>query len=341
MSINAELCYILCFPDTVEKTTEPPEQIRGLKDAPYFEPIDISVSTLGQAQAQAGGVEVNITRQRYDNHIQVIECKFPMMDVLDPATIQQRERIEEGLLAQFVPEKFLKDGLFEEYIILMLKNVATSDTFVEKHAKQLAHFIRPQRETLDETEIAEILTSRVRYSKDDLTIVDWDGAVIIAPDGDFQSDIELLKVGNYQLLRYRMLDKGVDASLREIAMQFRENPRKSLRPGPSTRSKLRRIVQLRLELMLDFEHTDQNLLMIGDWYTSKLYEVIRSELYLDTWKETVHTKLDNMEGVIETIQENFSLSWSALMDMVQLVGWIILLIGYFVLFFFDVGYYVK
>jgi hypothetical protein len=36
----------------------------------------------------------------------------------------------------------------------------------------------------------------VCYSKDDLTIVDWDGAIIIAPDGDFQSDIELLKVGN-------------------------------------------------------------------------------------------------------------------------------------------------
>jgi len=341
MSITAELCYILCFPDAVEKTTEPPEQIRGLKDAPYFQPIDISVSTLGQAKVQAEGVEVYVTRQRYDDHIQVIECKFPMMDVLNPNAIQQRERIEEALLVQFVPENFLEDGLFEEYIILMLKDVATSDTFVDEHSEQLAHFIRPQRETLDEVEIEEILTSRVRYSKDDLTIVDWDGAVIVAPDGDFQSDIELLKVGNYQLLRYRMLDKSVDASLREIATQFRENPSKTLRPGPSTRSKLRRIVQLRLELMLDFEHTDQNLLMIGDWYTSKLYEVIRNELYLDTWKETVHTKLDNMESIIETIQENFSLSWSALMDMIQLVGWVILLIGYFVLFFFDVGYYVK
>ena len=341
MSINAELCYILCFPDAVEKTTESPEQIRGLKDAPYFQPIDISVSTLGQARVQAGSVEVNLTRQRYDDHIQVIECKFPIMDVLDAGAIQKRERIEEDLLLQFIPEKFLEDGLFEEYIVLMLKDVTTSDTFVDEHARQLAHFIRPQRETLDEAEIAEILTSRVRYSKDDLTIVDWDGAVIIAPDGDFQSDIELLKVGNYQLLRYRMLDKGVDASLREIAVQFRENPRKTLRPGPSTRSKLQRVVQLRLELMLDFEHTDQNLLMIGDWYTSKLYEVIRSELYLDTWKETVHTKLDNMEGVIETIQENFSLSWSALMDLIQLVGWIILLIGYFVMFFIDIGYYVD
>lgn len=339
-TLDAQICYLLCFPDPVETSPEPLEQIRGLKDAPYFQPVDISVSTLGQAQVQAGGVEVHVTRQRYDNHIQVIECKFPMMDVLNPAAIQQRERIEEDLLVQFVPENFLEEGLFEEYMILMLKDVTTSGTFVDEHAEQLAHFIRPQREKLDEVEIAEILTARVRYSKDDLTIVDWDGAVIIAPDGDFQSDIELLKVGNYQLLRYRMLDKSVDTSLREISAQFRENPGRALRPGP-TRSKFHRIVQLRLELMLDFEHTDQNLLMIGDWYTSKLYEVIRNELYLNTWKESVHTKLDNMESIIETIQENFSLSWSALMDLIQLVGWIILLIGYFVLFFFDVGYYVN
>ena len=340
MSINAELCYILCFPDAVEKTTEPPEQIRGLKDAPYFQPIDISVRTLGQAQVQAGGVEVNVTRQRYDDHIQVIECKFPMLDVLSSDAIQTRERIEEDLLVKIVPEEFLEDGLFEEYIILMLKDVTTSDAFVDEYAEGLAHFIRPQREILDKAEIEEILTSRVRYSKDDLTIVDWDGTIIIAPDGDFQSDIELLKVGNYQLLRYRLLDKSVNASLRDIAAQFRANPSKALRPGPA-RSKFHRIVQLRLELMLDFEHTDQNLLMIGDWYTSKLYEVIRKELYLDTWKETVHSKLDNMESIIGTIQDNFSLSWSALMDLIQLVGWVILLIGYFVMFFIDVGYYVK
>jgi hypothetical protein len=44
-----------------------------------------------------------------------------------------------------------------------------------------------------------------------------------------------------------------------------------------------------------------------------------------------------MEEIIKTIQENFSLSWYALMDLIQLVGWIILLIGYFVLFFIDVG----
>jgi hypothetical protein len=335
-SLDAQVCYLLCFPDPVEGSTEPPEQIRGLKDAPYFQPVDISVRTLGQAQVQAGGEMVTISRQRYDDHVQIVECKFPMSDILSQEAIQKREYIETDLQKQFVPAKYNQNGLFEEYVILMLNTVTTSDAFVESNAPKLAHFIRTQREELDEAEISEILGSRVRYSKDDLTIVDWDGAIIIAPDADFQSDIELLKIGNYQLLRYRMLDQSVEASLREIALQFRTNPRRALSPGRARR-RFQRIVQHRLELMLDFEHTNQNLLLIGDWYTAKIYEVIYQEFYLDHWKEAVSTKLDNMEEIIKTIQENFSLSWYALMDLIQLVGWIILLIGYFVLFFIDVG----
>ena len=339
-TLDAHVCYILCFPDPVEKSPDPPEQIQGLKDAPYFQPVDISVRKLEQTQVEAGDELVTVIRQRYDDHIQVIECKFPLSDVLTQTAIQLREKIENALLRKLIPATYLENGLFEEYIVLLVSSVGTSDTFVRKNSRRLAHFLRSQREELDENEVEEILSSRVRYSKDDLTIVDWDGTIIIAPDGDFQSDIELLKIGNYQLLRYRMLDRGVNSSLRDIAEQFRGDPNRALRPGP-TRGKIRRIVQLRLELMLDFEHTDQNLLMIGDWYTSKLYEVIRKELYLDTWKETVHTKLDNMESIIETIQENFSLSWSALMELIQIIGWIILLIGYFVMFFIDIGYYVK
>jgi hypothetical protein len=334
--LDAQICYLLCFPDPVEKSPEPPEQIRGLKDAPYFQPVDISVRTLGQAEVRAGGESVSVSRQRYDDRIQVVECRFPLANVLSQEAIQQRENIEENLLRQLVPAEHLKSGLFEEYIVLMVSTVDAAGAFVEGNARQLAHFLRTQREALDESEIEEILSSRVRYSKKDLTIVDWDGAIIIAPDADFQSDIELLKVGNYQLLRYRLLDQSVEASLREIAGQFRSDPRRALRPGP-TRRRIQRIVQHRLEVMLDFEHTDQNLLLIGDWYTAKLYEAIRAELYLDHWKDAVQTKLDNMERIIATIQENFSLSWSGLMGQVELVGWIILLIGYFVLFFMDAG----
>ena len=332
---KAEICYLIAFPDPVDESTEPKEQIRGLKDAPYFEPVDMDVRTLGHVEVQAGGVQVSVLRQRYDDRIQMVDCRFQMDDFLSMSAIQQREVIERNLRERFIPVEHRTSGMFEEYVMLLLtKATPTPEKFLDKNAAQIGRFIRPQREVLDQRELEQILSSRVRYSTQDLTVVDWDGAVIIAVNGDFQSDIELLKIGNYQLLRYRMLDMLVEGMLDKINESFFINRR---RPR-ATRGAIRDIVQHRLEVMLDFERTEQNLLLIGDWYTAKLYNAIRAELYLEEWKNTIRGKLDNLEGIVETIQENFALSFETLMDRLQLLGWVLLLIGYLYLYALDAGW---
>lgn len=331
---NAEICYLLAFPDATEKATEPPQKIRGLKDAPYFQPLDITVRTLGQVQVEAMGVGITVTRQKYDERIQMVECRFNLSDTLSEESNQLCESIQKALTGMLVPREHQESGLYEQYVILLAREMEDApDDFVKKNAAALTRFIRTQREVFDKKQIDEILSSRVRYSKDDLTLVDWEGALVIAVDGDYQSDIELLKVGNYQLLRYRMVDKTLDDSLHLINEQFRANPRRFL-PGP-TRGQIRRIVQLRLDIMLDFEHTEQNLLLIGDWYTAQLYHAIRDEFYLEEWKRSIKDKLDNLQDIIQTIQENFSLTWAGLLERAELIGWIVLLIGYFVLFFME------
>lgn len=332
---RVEICYLLIFPDPAEKASEPLQKISGLKDAPYFQPVDIRVRTLGQIEVQAGGVQVSVLRQRYDDHIQILDCRFQLPDALSLKAIQQREIIEKNLGERFLPAEHLNSGMYEEYVILLLVNAKpTPDKFIEKNSAGLARFMRSQREVFDPREIEDILVSRVRYSNMELTLVDWDGAVIIAPNRDFQSDIELLKIGNYQLLRYRMLDHLVEKMLDKINESFFINRR---RPR-ATRGAIRDIVQHRLEVMLDFERTEQNLLLIGDWYTAKLYTVIRDEFYLEEWKNTIRSKLDNLEGIVETIQEHFALSFETLMDRLQLIGWVLLLIGYLYLYVLDAGW---
>ncbi len=332
---KAEICYIIAFPDPADEYTEPKEQIRGLKDAPYFQPVDIDVRTLGQSEVQAGGVQVSVLRQRYDDRIQIVDCRFQMEDFLSLSTIQQREVIERSLRERFIPIEYLTNGMYEEYVILLLTNTPpTPEKYLDKNASQIGRFIRSQREVLDQPELEQILSSRIRYSTQDLTLVDWEGALIIATNGDFQSDIELLKIGNYQLLRYRMLDQLVEDMLDKINESFFLNKR---RPR-ATRGAIRDIVQHRLEVMLDFERTEQNLLLIGDWYTAKLYNAIRDEFYLEEWKNTIRNKLDNLEGIVETIQENFALSFETLMDRLQMIGWVLLLIGYLYLYALDAGW---
>lgn len=330
-----EICYLLAFPDPEETTRQPAEQIKGLKDAPYFQPIDIDLFTLGQETILIEGYAISITRQRYDGCVQMVECHFDLRDPFATSVLADRTKIQNALQSRYISETFQKDSLFEEYTILLVQNAKpTPDKWIEKNSFAIANFIRSQREVLDKKEVSEILASRARYSDEELTLIDWDGAVIIAPNADYQSDIALLKIGNYQLLRYRMLDRSVEEMLDKINERFFQNKR---RPR-ATRGLIRQIAEHRLEVMLDFERAEQNLLLIGDWYTAKLYEVIQNELYLKDWKESLRTKLDNLENIVQTIKDNFSLSWETLMDRLQLLGWVLLLVGYIYLYFLDAGF---
>jgi hypothetical protein len=329
---QTEICTLLAFPDQAQ-TDAPAEAVTGLKNAPYFQPVDIRLHTLGRETLIVDGITVTVTRQRYEGQVQMVECHFRLPDPLGLASIQQRQKIEEFLQERFLPAQYRANGLFETYLVLMVQDaVGAPDGFVEANAAILARFIRSQREVLDESEIADILVSRLRYSQGDLTLVDWEAAVIFAPEGDFQSDIELLKIGSYQLLRYRLLGESIEAILQTINRTFRQGKLSVFGP---TRGTLRNIVNHRLEIMLNFEHTEQNLLLIGDWYTAKLYKLICDEFYLDDWKHAIQAKLDDIESIISTIQENFSMTWSGFLDLVQLVGWLVLLVGYFILFFLE------
>lgn len=331
-----DICYLLAFPDSGEGAAPAPEQFKGLiKDAPYFQPVDIDLVTLGEETVLIEGYAVAVMRHRYDDRVQMIECRFDLADPFAASVLQVRTKIQSALQNRYIPEAYRRSGLFEEYSILLVQDAKpTPDKWIDRNALTIANFIRSQREVFDKEEVSEILSSRTRYSAEELTLIDWEGAVIIAPKADYRSDIALLKIGNYQLLRYRMLDQSIEEMLDKISEAFFQNKR---RPRP-TRGLIRQIAEHRLEVMLDFERAEQSLLLIGDWYTAKLYEAIQAEFYLTEWKGSVRSKLDNLENIVQTVKENFTMSWENLMDRLQLLGWVLLLVGYLYLYLLDAGW---
>ena len=331
-----EICYLIAFPDSDDGKAPPAEQFKGLiKDAPYFQPVDIDLVTLGEETLVIEGFAVSVMRHRYDGRVQMIECRYAISDPFVSSLLPVRMKIESALQSRYIAEAHRGSGMFEEYSILLVQDARPSpDRWIEKNALGLANFIRSQREILDREEMNEILSSRTRYSAEELTLIDWEGAVIIAPKADFRSDIALLKIGNYQLLRYRMLDQSIEELLDKINESFFQNPRQPR----ATRGLIRRLAEHRLEVMLDFERAEQSLLLIGDWYTAKLYETIQREFYLNDWKQTVSGKLDNLANIVQTIKDNLAVSWENLLDRIQLALWIVLLLGYLYLYFLDAGW---
>ena len=333
--VDAQVCYLLATPWREVAPPSPPEPIERLKDAPYFAPIDVDIRTLDAEALDVDGTRVSIRRQVLDGVVQVAECSYALPDALSLDALQIKVRLQAALYSRLTAAVPDLGDMFEEYTVLMLGTIAGApDEFVDRNGQALARFMRSQREVFDPHEIHDILISRVRYSELELTVVDWEGAVVVSLEHDFQSDVELLKIGNYQLLRYRLLDQAIERSLRAAGEHLHAGLLASLLPNRARRV-LRQVIEQRLALILDFERIDQGLLLIGDWYTAKLFRVIYGEFYLDKWKSAIESKLENLESINQLIQENFSFSWTSFLEFMQIAGWLILLAGYFVLFFLE------
>ncbi|MCP4417247.1 MAG: hypothetical protein GY805_11540 [Chloroflexi bacterium] len=302
------------------------------KDAPYFYDLDIEYrSSWEEREYEFEGVAVRTQLQVLDGLVWVAECRYQLTDAFSKLAVARKEAIQTALRQTLQHEIESTDILIEEYTIILLQDTSpTPDEFVNQHASALSYLMRSLTKPLKGDDNIGILSSRARFSELDLTAVDWSGAVIICEEGDFQADIELLKIGKYQLLRYRMLDQTVQKMLQHVR---RHLPSVYVGWLPSSNKILQEIVKQRLSLLLDFEKIDQSLLLIGDWYSAQIYQIVVDQFGLDEWKELISTKLDSLAAIDEVVRENLTFSWRRLIDLIILVGWLVLLIGYFILFF--------
>lgn len=339
--MDLEVCYLWLVPlrreleDGAPAPAGQPQPVAAPKDAPYFFDLDLEFRAAGACEVTAAGVPVQINQQVLDGTVWAAECHYRLADALAPDARDRQRALLAALRPQLVALSGRETAFTEHLVILLLREAGpTPDTFVDAHAVALAGLIRTPTRPFGAGEAAAVLAARARYSDADLTAVDWEGAVIIAPDGDFQSDIELMKIGTYQLLRLRVLDKAIEDSLRALRRGLAGARRAWL---PQANNTLQAIVEQRLALVLDFEKIDQSLMLIGDWYSARVYRLIFEQFYLDEWKRTVSGKLDSLATIDGIVSQNLAFSWRRLLDMVQFVGWLVLLVGYFVLFFIDIA----
>ena len=259
--MESEICYLLFLPYQNSKQTGPATSISSPKDAPYFFDLGIDVrATWGDRDLMAAETPVRVKLQVLDELVWVAECRYRLTEVAGSEAIGQKEKIHQSIKEQLQAELNIEDDLIEEFTILLKeKNGEPPDQFVERNAVGLIAFLRSLKRPISDEDALRALQSRVRYSTDELTLVDWSGALIMAQKGEFAPDIDLFKVGKFQLFRYRLIDRELQTMLHQIRGEVTARRRKIFR-RPASRT-IREIVQKRLELLLDFEEIDQSLLM--------------------------------------------------------------------------------
>ena len=308
---------------------------RALKSSPNYPDVIPKQAIIRAQKGRIHDREADFVVKAYLPDTVIVEATFEFHDLAaEPLLELNRDLLLE--CRRILNEFQCNPEFDEEYSVYCISDYqGDPEMFLALHGERIASLLKKEQIPLDEEEIQATLRSNLKYGKDDLTVVDWDGAFIFDPQGDFDANIELFEITNLQLLKSRMLDDELDGRLKTILQLLRRKPEQSWLRSKQVRSVLREIIQTRTTSILESQAIEHSIKLIGDWYTARLYALISKKFHMDEWRQNIIEKLDILEDAYTMAAENFSISFNTTLEFILIGGWFILQIGWFTLLFME------
>lgn len=211
--------------------------------------------------------------------------------------------------------------LVEDYTLFQIEDYSAAwspDEFHVKCAQELAQVLRAERGILSDQEIADAMACRISFSTDDVTMIDWNAALIFDRDAD---DVRaVLEFANMELLEMRCLDRQLDDALdQSYEMVPKHTLIRNLLPGTSG-TVIRRISQMQVDGAILFERVSNAPKLLGDQYLARVYRLAAQRFHLNEWNGSILRKLDAMESIYKQMHERAA-SWR-----LEVLEWIIILL---------------
>jgi hypothetical protein len=307
---------------------------RTLKSAPSYPDVIPKQKIIKIEKREVDRAEVGFIVKAYLPDVVVVEASLHVDDILADTTLEFKRRLI-NVCRKMLGEYGCDPKFDEEYSVYCISAYSGDpEVYLGLYGDKIAAFLKNERIALDEEEVHATLSAYLKYGKDDITIVDWDGAFIFDSTGDFESNIELFEIANLQLLKSRILDFDLDVRL-EKTLRLVTTPRRvPVIRSAEVRRVVKEIIEIRTQSILESEAVERNIKLIGDWYSAKLYTLISKKFHLDSWKAEIKEKLDTLEDVYTMATENFAVSYRATIEFIILGGWFVLLLLYVAEFLF-------
>lgn len=189
--------------------------------------------------------------------------------------------------------------------------------FVSRHRAALARILRAELRPLSEQEQEDALSCRISYSAADLTLIDWNSAIVIHDDPE--DVLSVLEFANVELLEMRHLDDQLDRALDE-AYKLSQQRVGILEPLRAGHGSLERIALMQTDGALLFEGVNNALKLLGDQHLARVYRLAAHRLHLPDWDAAILRKLDTLESIYQKLADRRT---NARMEALE---WIIILL---------------
>lgn len=278
----------------------------------------------------------------YPPNILLVEVSREVESVFTDEAFDLREQLIKDC-QRIIQKRGGNFALSEEYALAVVSNYEGEPEQYLQFASRITSFLKSEKLPLDEQEIKYTLATQLKYAKDDLIIVDWDGAFIFEPTGDVNALMELFEIANLQLLRYRMLDEDLDQRLQRVGQLVQSNSmlNKITSNSKEMANAFREVINLRAKSISEFDTLERDIKLIGEWYSARLYDLVAKKFKIEEWRRAIKEKLDSLEDIYTIVVEKFSVSKLHSLEMVQIILFFVLQVGWFALIILEFLYFTR
>ena len=206
----------------------------------------------------------------------------------------------------------------EDYIIFAIEShFPQGPPLWTNNEQALAHLLRAERTPLSDQEVADAVSCRISFGREDAALIDWHAAVLFGKEMD---DVcAVLEFANVELLEMRILDEQLDRALDEGYEALSRKPPLLSFPG-SYHKDTTRIAQLQVDSALLFERVTNTLKLLGDQYLARVSRLASQRFHLEDWDASILRKLQTLESIYGKMSDR------AGVRRMELLEWIIIVL---------------
>jgi hypothetical protein len=294
------------------------------------------------------GESVEVTTKYYDYGVVSIELELPFEYDWDTLVLQSSRWINAAELETRANDilavalkrvsralvRPYKTWLREDYFIVHLPEIVEPEgkilaagDLLSARAREIAQLVRGDSIPLSDAERQEVLQSNISYSRTDLLVVGWTGALVYGHTEVAEMTIQMLEYANTQLLEFRHYD-GLLTQLLDGVYRSLERKGGIVDAWHQSREAAR-LNTIRMDVMELTEKVDNAIKFLSDMFYARLYNLVAAKVGVPDYRRLVDQKLRTAGELYRFMVDQFNQTRSFVLELAVVI---ILIIEFFFLF---------
>jgi hypothetical protein len=192
-------------------------------------------------------------------------------------------------------------------------SVLPAENWLQSNRRAIAAVLteEPDPARLSDQEALESSGKYLSYYENDVSVVDWDAAVIVDDPKNFDETLYIMELANLQLAELeaydRILDDAVEKSYRDVAQARRF---RRFKVG----SVQRELREIRIDLARLSDELSNITKFFGDWHLAKIYQSLAERFHLADWHRTIDEKLKTLDEMYQLLRAEQLDRWMLILE---------------------------